>query len=193
MKNEQKDNVYLSKIIEILNRTGLLYNTYFLNCSESEIVSIANSLSDDLKDDNKKQCVFDLIVVDTLRTTSKDVHVSFGTVPEIYEYVVNRAIEPEKKLLADVYTRRRHVSGLLSVRVLSGEKSSILILGEKHNKLDNCDEKADAINADDFFSVSSRKKSTRIHRCVWRICYTNGRRHNPKRTKVRWNIYKSKY
>ena len=163
VKKTLKSSIYLSKILEMSKDTGLIYNVYLLNCNESDVLSITNILNDDIKDDNKKTSTFDLILVDESYTASEDVYVSFGTILEIYEYVVNRTIKPEEKLLADVYTRHRLVSGLVSARVLSGEKSNILILGEQHDKLDTCDEKVDVIDADKFFwSLLEKNRRTFI-------------------------------
>ena len=158
-KSEQKANCYLSKLLEILNRDNF-YNVYFFDCDDAETININTTLHADLKD-NGKTNTSDIIIADGLGTATEDVYVSFGTVREMYEYVMNRTLRPEEPLFSDLYTRHKMVSGLISVSVLSGEKSNIIILGERHNKLDTCEEKEDTMNAFEFF-MSLLDKNKRI-------------------------------
>ena len=160
VKTPQKDNPLVHQIHTTLS-DPVPYTFYLFDCDDSEGKQITDVLNQDITVGEDVTNEFDLLIVDELGTESEYLHVSFGTVLEIYEYVMNRTLLPDEKLYADIYTRRRWVSGLISVSVLSNERHNIIILGEAHNKLNVCGSRKNAINAFDFV-VGLLEKNKRV-------------------------------
>ena len=136
---------------EIFDIQRLLgYPLYMCNKDENSDDS-KHSIESDLT--NKGE--FRLAIIDSLTELSEDIHISFGSVEEIHEYVRNRMLKPEVELRADNFTKPVHVSGLQEVNVLWSKEhnKTVLLLGERHDQIGVCDNKSKeySMNAENFF------------------------------------------
>ena len=127
---------------------SLNYRLYICNKEEKSDTNLSES---DLVDNNE----FQLMIVDALIKDGENIHISYGSIGEIHEYVRNRTLIPHIELKADKFTKPELVSGLLSVDVLWSKtyNKTVLILGERHDQIGVCDNNSEqvSVNAHDFF------------------------------------------
>ena len=163
VKTDLKDNKYVSLIHKCLSGMSSLYKFYYFDCDDAESKQMTEFFTEDVRYRDNRKAEFDILIVDELSATNESVYVSFGTVRELYEYVMNRALKPDEPLSANLYTRPKWVSGLVSVSVFSSKSNKVIILGEIHDRLGTCTTRDDAINASDFFiSLLEKNKRTFI-------------------------------